>query len=98
MIEVRKTTAFAAWMAKLRDDRARARIAARIDRLASGNPGDVEPVGNGVSEMRIHHGPGYRVYFIQRGRTLIVLLCGGDKKTQANDIKAAKMLAANLEN
>jgi putative addiction module killer protein len=97
MIEVRKTTAFSDWMAKLRDYRARARIAARIDRLAFGNPGDVESVGDGVRELRIHNGPGYRVYFVRRGETLIVLLCGGDKSTQARDIKTAKTLAANLE-
>lgn len=97
MIEVRKTAIFSDWMAGLRDRRARARIAARIDRLAFENPGDVRPVGGGVSELRIHYGPGYRVYFLQRGRTLIVLLCGGDKSTQAQDIKTAKMLAANLE-
>lgn len=97
MIEVRKTAAFSDWMAKLRDHRARAKIAARIDRLAFGNPGDVESVGEGVSELRIHSGPGYRVYFVRRGRALIVLLCGGDKTTQTQDIKAAKMLAANLE-
>jgi putative addiction module killer protein len=97
MIEVRKTAAFSDWMAKLRDPRARARIAARIDRLAFGNPGDVESVGEGVSELRIHSGPGYRVYFVRRGRTLIVLLRGGDKTTQTQDIKTAKMLAANLE-
>ena len=65
--------------------------------MALGNPGDVTPVGEGVSELRIHHGPGYRVYFVQRGRMLIVLLCGGDKHTQAKDIKAAKQLAADLE-
>jgi putative addiction module killer protein len=97
MIEVRKTVAFSGWMSKLRDHQARARIAARIDRLAFGNPGDVEPVGEGVSELRIHSGPGYRVYFVQRGKTLIVLLCGGDKTTQTQDIKTAKRLAANLE-
>lgn len=84
-------------MAGLRDHRARAKIAARIDRLALGNPGDVGPVGEGVSELRIHYGPGYRVYFVKRGRTLIVLLCGGDKSSQAKDIKAARALAANLE-
>lgn len=84
-------------MAKLRDARARAKIAARIDRLAFGNPGDVAPVGEGVSELRIHHGPGYRVYFVNRGETLMVLLCGGDKATQDRDIERAKMLAANLE-
>lgn len=97
MIEVRKTAVFSEWMAKLRDVRARAKIAARIDRLALDNPGDVEPVGEGVSELRIHYGPGYRVYFVRRGRTLIVLLCGGDKSTQTKDIKAAKTLAAELE-
>lgn len=84
-------------MADLRDRAARARIAARIDRLAFGNPGDVAPVGDGVSELRIHCGPGYRVYFVQRGKVLIVLLCGGDKRTQARDIKTAKKLAAELE-
>ncbi len=96
MIEVRKTPAFSDWMAGLRDHRARAKIAARIDRLVFGNPGDVASVGEGVSELRIHYGPGYRVYFVRRGRTLIVLLCGGDKSTQAKDIAAAKALAANL--
>jgi putative addiction module killer protein len=97
MIEVRQTANFAEWMVGLRDIRARAKIAARIDRLAFGNPGDVEPVGEGVSELRIHFGPGYRVYFKRQGPTLIVLLCGGDKSTQAKDIKAAKALAAKLE-
>lgn len=97
MIEIRKTAVFATWMADLRDSNARARIAARIDRLAFGNPGDVAPVGDGVSELRIHYGPGYRVYFVQRGKVLIVLLCGGDKRTQARDIKTAKKLAAELE-
>ena len=97
MIEVRKTVTFSDWMAGLRDHRAKAKIAARIDRLALGNPGDVEPVGEGVSELRIHYGPGYRVYFTKRGKTLIVLLCGGDKSTQTKDIKAAKIMAANLE-
>ena len=84
-------------MAGLRDHRARAKIAARIDRLASGNPGDVRPVGGGVGELRIHYGPGYRVYFVERGTTLIVLLRGGDKSTQTKDVKAARVLAANLE-
>jgi putative addiction module killer protein len=97
MMEVRKTAVFSDWMANLRDHRARARIAARIDRLAFGNPGDIQPVGEGVSELRIHSGPGYRVYFVRRGETLIVLLCGGDKSTQRRDIKTAKRLAANLE-
>jgi putative addiction module killer protein len=97
MIEVRKTAAFSDWMANLRDNRARAKIAARIDRLAFGNPGDVESVGEGISELRIHSGPGYRVYFVRRDTTIIVLLCGGDKASQTRDIKTAKMLAANLE-
>jgi putative addiction module killer protein len=97
MIEVRKTATFSDWMAGLRDHRARAKIAARIDRLAVRNPGDVAPVGEGISELRIHYGPGYRVYFVSRRKTLIVLLCGGDKSTQTKDIKTAKLLAASLE-
>jgi len=96
MIEIRKTDVFAHWLDDLRDLHARARIQTRIERLAGGNPGDVEPVGEGVSELRIDHGPGYRVYFKQRGRELIVLLAGGDKSTQAKDIKAALRLARNL--
>ncbi len=94
---VRQTEEFSEWLRKLSDIRARARIAARIDRLALGNPDDVGPVGEGVSEMRIHYGPGYRVYFIQRGAALVVLLCGGDKSTQAGDIRTAKQLASKLE-
>lgn len=97
MYEVRKTAVFAAWLSGLRDAGARARIAARIDRLALGNFGDVQPVGEGVSELRVHFGPGYRDYFVRRGRMIIVLLCGGDKGTQIKDIKSAKMLAADLE-
>lgn len=97
MTEVRKTEAFAAWMARLRDRRARAKIAARIDRLAFGSLGDVAPVGQGIGELRIRYGPGYRVYFVRRGPTSIVLLCGGDKSTQAKDIEKAKALAAALE-
>jgi putative addiction module killer protein len=97
MNEVRKTAIFSNWMAGLRDHRARAKIAARIDRLALSNAGDVRPVGEGISELRIHYGPGYRVYFVARGKTLIVLLCGGDKSTQTKDIKTAKMLAVRLE-
>lgn len=93
MIEVRKTDNFDAWMHGLRDDRARHRIMVRIDRLAAGNPGDAEPVGEGVSELRIDYGPGYRVYFVRRRNVLIVLLCGGDKRTQEADIKEAKRLA-----
>jgi putative addiction module killer protein len=94
---IRQTEEFSEWLRKLSDVRARARIAARIDRLALGNPGDVGPVGEGVSEMRIHYGPGYRVYFIQRGAALVVLLCGGDKSTQPGDIRTAKQLASELE-
>jgi len=97
MIQVRKTAQFSDWMAGLRDRRARAKIAARIDRLALNNPGDVRSAGESVSELRIHYGPGYRVYFTSRGATLVVLLCGGDKSTQMKDIKTAKALAANLE-
>lgn len=96
MTEIRQTAIFAAWMAGLRDLRARAKIAARIDRLALGNAGDVEPVGEAVSELRIHYGRD-RVYFTRQSRTVIVLLCGGDKSTQAKDIEAAKSLAADLE-
>jgi putative addiction module killer protein len=97
MIEIRQTAVFAKWMAGLRDLRARAKIAARIDRLAFGNAGDAGPVGEGVSELRIHYGPGYRVYFTRRGPVVIVLLCGGDKGTQAKDIKTARALAVQLE-
>ena len=96
MIEIRKTALFAQWLDDLRDFQARARVQTRIERLASGNPGDVEPVGEGVSELRINYDPGYRVYFNKRGRELIILLAGGDKTTQAKDIKAALRLARNL--
>lgn len=96
MVEIRKTDAFAEWIDTLRDIQGRARVQARIERLAAGNPGDVEPVGEGVSELRINYGPGYRVYFKRRGRELIILLAGGDKSTQARDIKAALRLARNL--
>ena len=94
MAELIKSTTFDRWCADLRDKRAVARILARLDRLAVGNPGDVKPVGEGISEMRIDYGPGYRVYFLQRGLLLIVLLCGGDKSTQDRDIARAKALAA----
>lgn len=96
VIEIRKTDTFAAWLDALRDIRARARVQARIERLAAGNPGDVEPVGEGVSELRINYGPGYRVYFKQRGRRLVILLAGGDKSTQVKDIATALRLARNL--
>jgi putative addiction module killer protein len=97
VIEIRETDVFGAWLSKLADRRARGRIAARVERLAFGLYGDVKPVGEGVSELRIDHGPGYRVYFIQRGAVLIVLLCGGDKASQARDIRRAKALAKELD-
>lgn len=97
MIEVRQTSRFTTWLAGLRDQRARARILKRLDRARAGNLGDVAPVGEGVSEMRIFYGPGYRIYFVQRGEALIVLLCGGDKSTQDADIADAKELAASCE-
>ncbi len=96
MIEIRKTDLFAQWLDALRDLQARARVQARIERIASGNPGDVEPVGEGVSELRINYGPGYRVYFKRHGQELIILLAGGDKTTQAKDIKTALRLARQL--
>jgi putative addiction module killer protein len=96
MIELRKTEAFAKWIDGLQDLRARARILVRIERLATGNPGDVKPVGEGVSEMRIDYGPGYRVYFKKIGQKVIILLAGGDKKTQSKDIKIALGLSRNL--
>jgi putative addiction module killer protein len=95
--EVRQTETFSTWLTNLRDARARARIAVRIDRLALGNPGDVKSVGDGVSEMRIDYGPGYRVFYTRRGHALYVLLCGGDKTTQDKDIALAKHLASGLE-
>ena len=97
MVEIRKTDLFVQWLDALRDFQGRARVQARIERLAAGNPGDVEPVGEGVSELRIHYGSGYRVYFKKRGRELIILLAGGDKSTQVKDIKAALRLARNLQ-
>jgi len=97
MFEVRQTGLFAAWLDGLADRRAAERIAQRIVRVQSGLLGDVKPVGGGVSELRVDHGPGYRVYFVQRGRILIILLCGGDKRSQPRDIEAAKALAADLE-
>ena len=96
MIEIRKTEIFAKWIDGLHDIRARARILARIERLAAGNPGDVKPVGEGVSELRIDYGPGYRVYYKKHGPKVIILLAGGDKLTQDKDIKTALRLARNL--
>lgn len=94
MIEIRRTNEFTTWIRSLSDEKARAKIFVRIDRLRGGNPGDVKPVGEGISELRIDHGPGYRVYFAQRGIVLVLLLCGGTKRTQMDDIMAAKALAA----
>ena len=96
-MDIRKTEVFAKWLDGLRDIQARARVQARIDRLAHGNAGDVQPVGEGVSELRIHYGPGYRVYFKRQGRELIILLAGGHKRTQAKDIQTALRLARLLE-
>lgn len=93
MVELKQTDTFAKWESRLRDKRAKTIIASRLARLAHGLSGDVEPVGEGVSELRIYYGPGYRVDFQQRGAVLIVLLCGGNKKTQARDVTAAKTLA-----
>jgi putative addiction module killer protein len=91
------TEQFDDWLSNLRDQQAMRRVQARIDRAEDGNFGDCEPVGEGVSEMRIHYGPGYRVYFTQRGMEIVVLLAGGDKRTQSKDIKAALKLARELE-
>lgn len=96
MYEIRKTEIFARWLNDLRDIHARARIMTRVERLAAGNPGDVKPVGEGVSELRIDYGPGYRVYYTISERTIIILLTGGNKKSQAKDIKIALRLARNL--
>ena len=96
MVEIRKTELFAKWIDNLRDVQAKARVLVRIERLASGNAGDVKPVGEGISEMRIDYGPGYRVYFAKRGNELIILLAGGDKSSQTADIKVAIRLASNL--
>ena len=97
MIEVRQTERFVTWLTDLRDGRARARILKRLDRARDGNLGDVAPIGAGVSEMRIFYGPGLRVYFVQRGAALIVLLGGGDKSTQATDIAQATALAGEID-
>jgi putative addiction module killer protein len=95
MIEFKQTETFRKWRIRLKDERIRALIASRLDRLAFGNPGSVKPAGGGISELRIDHGPGYRVYFMKRGNTIIILLCGGDKSTQAKDIQTAKRLAGD---
>jgi putative addiction module killer protein len=97
VIQIQQTDLYAKWFAGLRDRVARARIDIRIRRLSLGNAGDAKPVGDGVSELRVDHGPGYRVYFIQRGELVIVLLAGGDKSTQDRDIRTAKALAKDLK-
>jgi putative addiction module killer protein len=94
---IRKTDIFRKWMKKLKDAIAKAHINRRIDRLERGNPGDVEPIGEGCSEMRIDYGPGYRVYYKDTGREIIIILCGGDKSTQQNDINKAKRIAREEE-
>jgi putative addiction module killer protein len=96
MIEVRKTDEFDVWLSVLSDHKAVAKITTRIERLALGNPGDVRAVGGGVSEMRIPYGPGYRVYYKQTRKEIVLLLCGGDKATQDKDIRRAKEIAAEL--
>ena len=96
MIEIRKTENYVQWLDGLHDIRTRARILVRIERLAAGNPGDVKTLGEGVSELRIDYGPGYRVYYKKQGRKVVILLAGGDKSTQSKDIKTALRLAQNL--
>jgi putative addiction module killer protein len=96
MIEVRQTLHFGKWLDALRDEQARKRIVVRIRRLQLGNPGDVKPVGEGVSEMRVPHGPGYRIYFTGSGETIVILLCGGDKSSQSRDIALARQLAKEI--
>jgi putative addiction module killer protein len=95
-MEIRETATFRKWFSELRDALAKKRIDMRIKRLAAGNPGDAEPVGEGVSEMRIFYGPGYRVYYKDTGKEIVILLCGGDKSTQSRDIERAKALAKGL--
>lgn len=96
VLEVRQTDVYANWFKRLRDRQAKARILARVRRLSLGNPGDSAPVGEGVAEMRIDYGPGYRVYYKKRGKTVAVLLAGGDKRTQKRDIASAKELARGV--
>jgi putative addiction module killer protein len=97
MNEVRQTQTFKGWFAGLRDMRAKVQILRRIERAEQGNLGDVAPIGEGVSEMRIHYGPGYRLYFVQRGAAIVILLCGGDKGSQARDIRTAKQVAKECD-
>jgi len=98
MFELKQTETFRKWRVRLKDGRALALIASRLDRLAFGHAGDVESVGQGISELRIHYGPGYRIYFQRTGISIIVLLCGGSKSTQTKDISAAKRLADQWSN
>jgi len=97
MLQLKQTDTYRKWERKLKDEKARAAIAARLYRLANGLTGDIAPVGSGISELRIHYGPGYRLYFRQKGQEIIVLLCGGDKSTQERDIRTAKRLAAEWD-
>jgi putative addiction module killer protein len=97
VMQIRKTDVYAEWIDNLRDLQGRARILVRVERLASGNPGDVKALSGGVSELRVHFGPGYRVYFTQRGHDIVILLAGGGKNTQPKDIQTALQLAKNLE-
>ena len=96
MLEIRKTEKFAKWLDGLNDIRAHARVLVRIERLAAGNPGEVKAMGEGVSELRIDYGPGYRIYYKKQGRKVVILLAGGDKRTQTRNIKTALRLARNL--
>jgi putative addiction module killer protein len=96
VLEAQKTDAYVRWLDGLRDERARARVLVRVERLLAGNAGDVRPIGEGVSELRIDYGPGYRVYFVRRGQALVILLAGGDKGSQDTDIRKALALARNL--
>jgi len=97
VLQIRKTDVYAEWIDNLRDLQGRARILVRVERLASGNPGDVKAIGGGVSELRVHFGHGYRLYFTQRGHDIVILLAGGDKSSQSTDIQTALQLAKNLE-
>ena len=97
MIVIRETEYFKSWIRALKDRQTKQIINAHIRRISTGNFGDTKPVGNGVSELRINHGPGYRVYFIRRGHEIVILLCGGNKSTQSRDIEAAGKIAANLD-
>jgi putative addiction module killer protein len=96
MVEVRQTAEFTGWLHRLKDDNAIARIVERIRRMELGNPGDAKSVGGGVMEMRIAYGPGYRIYYVQRGAAVVILLCGGDKRTQHRDVRRAQELAETL--